>query len=154
MDYLKKNHLPVLIILILIVSSFFGGSINTDGLLGATDANVTNIGNPWRFNGTGTGTSLNHLGFAACNLIGTNSSQTASTTASYDCAITGVTSSDNVVAQLATTTTRALNGYWSIVGSKASTTSGYVTVLLYNGGAAAVPSVTSVGSSTAVWFFR
>jgi hypothetical protein len=101
-----------------------------------------------------TGTEIAHAGFAACNLIGTDSSLAASTTAAYDCAITGITSTDKVIALLASTTPRGGSSSWEITAAKASTTAGYATVLLTNNGPAATPSVTSVGSSTAVWFFR
>ena len=43
MNYLKKNHLSLLIILYLVVITFVGGSVN----LGARD--TTNITNPWNF---------------------------------------------------------------------------------------------------------
>lgn len=101
-----------------------------------------------------TGTAVTQLNFASCDLIGSNASQAASTTLPYDCAVTGVTSSSKVIALLASSTPRGGSSSWEIVGAIASSTSNFVTVLLTNNGPAAVPSVSSVGSSTAVWFFR
>lgn len=91
---------------------------------------------------------------ASCNLIGTDVSLAASSTAAYDCAVTGITSSFNVVAMLASTTPRGGSSSWEITGAKASTTAGYATVLLTNNGPAQVPSLTAVGSSTVIWAFR
>lgn len=90
-----------------------------------------------------------------CTLIagtggsGIDASQPASSTRPYDCAVTGVVSGDVVSAQLSTTTILSgNNGSWSIEAAGASTTAGFITVLLRNNGAAAVPSATGVGSST------
>lgn len=106
-------------------------------------------------NSTCTGTSVAHIVSSTCNLIGTDSSQTASTTKQYDCAVTNLLSTDNVIAQLATTTVAASFGGWNIISAGASTTAGFATVLLYNGtGASAAPSAIGVGSSTKIWAFR
>lgn len=99
------------------------------------------------------GSDLVEVVAKTCNLIGSDSSQAASTTVAYDCAVTGVSSGDLVFAQLASTTP-AFGGTqgWAIVASKASTTANFVTVLLGNfSGAARVPSVFSVGSSTQIF---
>ena len=130
-----------------------------------TTANqLTNIGNQTSFSITyasttdldvatylkvGTnGSTIAELKATTCDLIGTDASHAASTTIPYDCAITGIASGDVVIAQLATTTSALSGTYWDIVAAKASTTAGYITVLLYNNGASAVPSATAVGSST------
>ena len=81
-------------------------------------------------------------------------SHTASTTKPYDCAVSGITSSFNVViAQIATSTAYA-NGLvmgFVVVGAKASTTAGYATVDLFNGaGVTTDPSIFGYGSSTAI----
>lgn len=102
------------------------------------------------------GTSMGKILSGTCALKNTGSynvdaSHAASTTKPYECAITGVVSGDFVIAQLATSTKSGAAGtldYWNIIGAKASTTAGIITVLLYNNGAAAVPSVSSVGSTT------
>ena len=100
------------------------------------------------------GSTISEIQATSCDLIGTNGSQAASTTKPYDCAITGIASGDVAFAQLATSTAIGSGSLgWAIVASKASTTAGYVTVLLANlTGAAAVPSATSVGSSTSVFY--
>ncbi len=51
MDYLKQNHLSLLIIAYIGASALFGGS----GMLGALDR--TTVGNPWVFTGTVTHSS-------------------------------------------------------------------------------------------------
>ncbi len=123
------------------------GSRFPNGLAVGSSASVTQnkltIGN--------SGTALGNVISTTCNLIGTDASQAASSTLPYDCAVTGVTSSFNAWAQLGTSTPRSGGGsYWEITSAKASTTAGYVTVLLYNGGAAATPSLSNIGSSTKI----
>lgn len=107
-------------------------------------------------NGAGScnGTLVSHIGFAACNLLGADVSQAASSSAPYDCAVTGVTSSDDVIAQLASSTVSGGVNTFMIASAKASSTSGFVTVVLYNAGVATAPSAKNVGSSTAIWIFR
>lgn len=95
-----------------------------------------------------------------CNLIGSDVTVTASTSRAFDCAVTGVTSSFSTMAQLATSTgsgvacSQGTANCWSIIGSKASSTAGFVTVVLLNQGPSAIPSVTAVGSSTVIWAFK
>ena len=48
MNYLKRNHLSILIIVFLVASFFLGGS--DKGTFGVA-ANVTTVGNPWTFTG-------------------------------------------------------------------------------------------------------
>lgn len=101
------------------------------------------------------GNNVTKLVATTCDLVGMNSSQLASTTASYDCAITGARSGDTVMAQLATSTQNASVLHWNISSARASTTPGFVTVRLQNfSGANAVPSATAVGSSTRVLLWR
>ncbi len=98
------------------------------------------------------------MSIQSCNLVGMNGSQPATSTKAYDCAVTGVIPTDNVFAFLSTSTpviTAATNAGlgWTITAADASSTAGFVTVLVYYGsGGAAVPSVTSVGSSTQILF--
>lgn len=94
------------------------------------------------------GTQIAQVLKGTCNLIGTNASQAASSTLAYDCAVTGVKSGDTVFAQLASSTPVGGAAGWSISATLASSTNGYITVLLVNRGVAAVPSATHVGSST------
>ncbi len=80
---------------------------------------------------------------------GIDVSQAASTTQRYSCAVTGVISTDIVIiANIATSSIETVNG-WAIVGAIASSTSGYIDVILSNlTGTAKVPSAQGVGSST------
>lgn len=109
---------------------------------------------------SGTNTSFSGLIGTSCNLLGMNVSHAASTTKAYDCAVTGLTSSYNVVAQLATstlyaTTTQGASQSWYVSQAKASTTAGFATVMVtYFGGASIVPSSLGIGSSTAIWAFK
>lgn len=113
-----------------------------------------------------TGTALNRVVAGSCALIipsGAGATVAASSTAPFDCAVTGVTSGDNVIVELATTTagagkmggTGTTAGLFIFAGAKASSTAGYITVLLLNmSGAATQPSLYGYGSSTAYWIFR
>lgn len=118
---------------------------------------LTTKTNPHYFSSTvkvGTnGSTITELKANTCNLANADTSIAATSTGYVYCAITGVASGDLTLVQLSTTTANALFGGWTIQSSKASTTAGMIDVRLYNGtGAAAVPSVTSVGSSTNAWY--
>lgn len=140
-------------------------NINTGGTLDVTGKTTLVNASTTRVSIGSSGTTVTQLikGFCTSwNGTGLNSmdgNQTASTTEAYDCAVTGVVSGDMVMAQLSTSTpfvagSNNLAGDWAIVGAQASTTSGYITILLWNGGATAVPSATGVGSSTAYLIIR
>jgi len=89
-----------------------------------------------------------------CNMIVQATAVTASTTAAYDCAITGVVSGDIVFASVGTTTGTGILGSsgWTIVGAKASSTSGYITINMFNGtGVNGNPSIAGYSSSTNYW---
>lgn len=89
-----------------------------------------------------------------CTLIGTDVSQTATTSVPYDCAIAGIVSGDIVMLQISTST-RMISGGWVIGAAKASTTAGYATAVLTNlTGGNASPSTASVGSSTSYELLR
>ncbi len=84
-------------------------------------------------NGTGITQILSGKG----SIIG-NKSVTASTTAAFDIAVTGALVGDSCFA-MAASTSQAYIG-WDIIGCSASTTAGFITLLVYNpGAAAAVP---------------
>lgn len=88
-----------------------------------------------------------------CTLLA-NSSITATSTGSVDCAVTGARSGDIVVMQLAASTTLA--SQYVIKSTKASTTADYITAQLINlTGTTATPSATNgFGSSTAYQLYR
>lgn len=157
MNYIKQNHLSLLIIAFLVLSSLFGGSPT----FGALDR--TTVGNPWTFSGavTHSGTlKVGSSGTAQTNYISTtcapkadNSIAATSTGYMYCTGVTGVTSADFVVAEFATSTaafTLTKDNFW-IISAQASTTAGAVDFLVYNGtGAAAVPSAVGRAASTTV----
>ncbi len=80
------------------------------------------------------------------------STQVASSSAPYDCAVTGVQSGDIVIMQFATTTGSPLwgkSGLWNIVAAQASTTNGFVTAVVQNQtGGTNVLSQTGIASTT------
>lgn len=105
------------------------------------------------------GTSGNRVGqvlSSTCSLIGADVSQGATTTKAYDCAITGIVSGDTTLAQFASSTpfTNGTLGSigslgWVITSSKASTTAGFMTVLVANlTGQSAILSATNIASTT------
>lgn len=83
---------------------------------------------------------------------GMDVSQAATSTKSYDLAITGIVAADKVIAMLSTTTpagSAQTNIGWGIRSCHASTTPNFATCDVMNlTGAAAVPSASAVGSST------
>ena len=154
MQFLKNNAGVIAVVALVIaiigvytpagrsVSSYLGGVTNYDEI----DVTALKVGGS---NGTRMGV-ITHT--ASCTLIVPVATQTASTTQPYDCAVTGVVSGDTVFAQFASTTGLTAfgsGGQWSIVGAKASSTAGFVTVLIRNEtGAAANVSATGIASST------
>lgn len=150
-------------IVIAIGGLFFPKASQILGVVGTRFPNGISIGTTAATSGSltvgNTGTAMAKIISTTCNLgtLGASSidsSHAASTTKSYDCAVTGAVSGDRVIAQLASSTPVGNQGGWMIEASKASTTAGYVSVLLRNNGLAAVPSVTSVGSSTVILIVR
>ena len=58
MNYLKQNHLSILIILFLVISPFFGTEVRKEVPQGfGVAANVTTVSNPWEFSGAVTNSS-------------------------------------------------------------------------------------------------
>lgn len=88
-----------------------------------------------------------------CSLIMSSYSVTASTSVAADCAITGVVSTDTVLAQLATSTPSTAGEGWFIAGASASSTPGFVTFRLTNrtGGTAIIPASLASSTSYLVW---
>lgn len=101
------------------------------------------------------GTAINQIIKGTCDLLGMNASHAASTTKAYNCAVTGVLSGDLVFAQLGTSTPFTGPNQWIIVGAVASSTAGYIDVLIWHGGDIPVaPSISGVGSSTRYLIIR
>jgi len=129
-----------------------GIEVGTTGQFAVSNAGVVTSGGVQ----VGTaGTALTALVATTCDLIGTDVSQAASSTAAYDCAVTGAVTGDVVLAQLRRSSAFGTNIGWTIHATKASTTADYITVILGNwSGVDAKPSVTAVGSSTQVFLAR
>lgn len=174
MNYIKQNHLAVLIILFLVFSFVKGGG-NTFGAPAGSD--LTTSANPYSFTNTRTGVTMASTtvttfrvgtdgspltaflkGTCTLGTLGAASidaSHAASTTKSYDCPVTGARSGDTVIAQIATSSSNTLTNGWVVVGARASSTNDYISVTISNlTGAAAVPSATRVGSSTSYIILR
>lgn len=136
------------------------GNLTVTGTTGLTGLTTLVNASTTRVSIGSSGTTMNQVIHGTCtsftaNTVGTGDgiTQAASTTKSYDCAVTGVVSGDVVFAQFATSTpgiagSQFTQNSWSIVGAKASSTSGYISLLIKNDGPAGVPSASGVGSST------
>jgi hypothetical protein len=93
------------------------------------------------------GTTITKIIEGTCSLIVAGSyTLTASTTTAADCAVTGAAPGDMVFAQFATSTN--VGSGFSISGASASTTSGYITLRVYNGTGVATLIPASVASTT------
>ena len=168
MDYLKKNHLSLLIILFLIGMGLLGDS----QMLGAR-ADLTTVGNPWTFTNSAanggvtmasttitalkigqTGTGQSHSVVTTCSMKADISIAATSTGYAYCTGVTGVTSSDKVQATFATSTLgfSTVLESWVIVSANASSTAGSIDFMLLNlTGAAAAPSANGrIGSTTVI----
>lgn len=77
-----------------------------------------------------------------CTLLGANLPVSASSTAPFDCAVTGVVAGDQVFVSLATTS-KTTNGEWIAASSNASSTSGFITINLTNYTSAAASPASS-----------
>lgn len=147
-----------LVVGILVGAFFFGSSGQAPQAEELGSNALTTISNKWKFTNTiqvgSSGTAQSNQVTATCAAV-LNSSITASSTGyGYCTGVTGVTSSDNVLAQFSTSTLGALlpaEGFW-ITSAKASSTSGAIDFIIYNGsGATAVPSaVGQIGSTTVI----
>lgn len=149
MNFIQKNTGVIAVVALIIaiigvftpagkiVSNAFGGVTNYDEI----DVTALKVGGT---NGSRVGPIIS----STCSLIYSNSSITASTTRPFDCAVTGVVVGDLVFVQTATTTA-ALGGQgWSIIGASASSTSGFITVLVGNNTGATANLPREIASST------
>lgn len=98
------------------------------------------------------GNNITKIIASSCNLIMGKTAQAASTTIAYDCALNGIRTNDTIMAQLATSTVGSSILGWKVGSARASSTPNFVTVYVENNtGASAVPSATSVGTSTRIY---
>lgn len=174
---MKKYIFPIIAILALIVSlgSLVGGKTNQSLVAGGVTnydtlgVNGLKVGSGCNdSNNTCTGTSFTHFIGTTGDVIRTDASQSASTTAPYDIAVTSALTTDNVIAQFASTTSGfTSNQYgtgasmifptgWVITSAHASSTAGFVTVMIMNntGKSAALINSFGIASSTNVWLFK
>lgn len=126
-------------------ASFLSG--NTTGSVGTTIGGGDTRTNPmWLYGGTAIGVSgqlISNVLFGTCDLTGpTTLAVGTSSIAKMDCAVTGVKSGDIVNVQLPNTSTSS----WYIIGASASSTNGYLQVLLNNQSATTtIPSTVKTG---------
>lgn len=130
----------LVILAIFILSSggakLLGGVTNYDEL----DATAIKIGGS-------SGSRVGPIITGTCSLIASPSFTVGSSTqAAMDCAVTGVVSGDTVLMWFATST--AASQGWSIAGSSASSTSGFITGRIVNSTGASNVLPASLASST------
>ena len=134
--------------------TFGSASFATDNLWRQSGQTITPANQSYDVQLGSNGTPLALVKTGTCNFVGMDSSQTATTTVAYDCAVTGVQAGDVVILGRATTTPTTNLGF-PIVGANASSTSGYITALFENlTGGDVVPSSIKVGSSTPYLILR
>ena len=148
-DYIKENHLSIIIALLLIFAVFGGGKEALD--LGASSD--TTVSNKWTFSGAhvvsgavtntstytlgSAGTSIKRINVGTCTVHSVTNVFLASSTQEVSCqggasaltALTGVAVNDIVHLQFSTTSP-TINGGLRIIGASASTTQGYIQTLL------------------------
>lgn len=107
-----------------------GGTSNYD-TLGVTALQVGSGCNDGL--GTCTGTTINNINLGNCVIAASANTISASSSAGVECAATGVTEGDSVVVTVATTSALSLYSGLTITGISASSTSGYITLKLFNG---------------------
>lgn len=106
------------------------------------------------------GTASTNLAFGTCNINAAATTIAASSTVTVDCgsgsngrtALTGVQAADTVFLHLATTTPTTFGGL-RILGYSASSTTGYLTALIYNETGATF-TWTAAASSSLQWSSR
>lgn len=101
------------------------------------------------------GTAVTQVLKGTCSLIAPSFvGLAASTSIAMDCAVTGVQSGDVVIAMFATSTASGVGPGWEVVGSSASTTSGFITLNITNGTGASALMPASIASTTQYLILR
>lgn len=155
MDYIKNNHLSLLIIVYLILSPYLGGVLDTFGA--STAANVVKVTGALRVGPNGS--DITEMKATTCNLSQSSAGSHAATTSKeYLCAVTGVASGDLVWAVLpagggdrATGNAESYGGGF-LVNSAFATTSGYVGVSIYNATGGATSSIAQATTSVEIFY--
>lgn len=139
------------------VSLFLHGS--SSGALGSTGQPSTVSPNPEWFSGGQTvgltGTFNQNTQFGSCSLIGTSAGITATTTANFDCAVSGIKAGDLVLEDPSPLEGVGIASDIFPIAAKASTTSGFITFTLINlSGAASTTLGANIASSTEYFTLR
>jgi len=122
-----------------------------DGLGASPSSQLSRLSGPIKIGANGS--EIAELKAGQCTLIVGTVAHAASTTKAYDCAFTGVTSTDVVTdAMFATTTAVLYDNMFTIQYAAPSTTAGFITVLVFNPGAARNLSATGIASTTNVMY--
>lgn len=142
------KNIIIAVVALIAIAGFSLSFTGNESLGGTTSATFTaaNLVSQGTLKVGPNGTTFGDVLAGTCSIIG-NAPITATTSASFACAVTGVASGDIVLVQSGTTTS---SGFF-ISGASASTTAGYITISVANmsGAAGAVPS--SIASSTYYW---
>lgn len=158
---MKTSSLWIAVIVVAIIA--VGGYIypQVTNRVGSINTNFTNIGVTGLSVGSTcgdnytscNGTAISKILTGTCNLIGGSSDTiAASGKKSAYCAVAGVVAGDKVFANLATSTDPNV-GSVVVLGSSASSTSGYIEVTLLNASTTAT-QVTRFGTSTQYLIIR
>lgn len=155
MEYLKQNHLTILVIVFLVGSALLGTPAKQSLAPKVGVLDRTTVGNPWTFSGAVTnsgavtftstatvgssGTAISGLNFGNCRVLAYSNTITASSTAQVDCGSTGflggtltnVSSGDQVFVVATTTLSTGAYGVY-VQSARASSTSGYITLNITN----------------------
>lgn len=167
----------ILAVVAIVIALTSGGSGASFGA--ATSGNVTNftaldvedgyyVDGTQVFNGSGSlivgtsGSTISFLKTGTCNLsTGGTASINATSTLTVDCgagekgstAIAGITAGDKVFLQMPTTTPTTFLGV-NVIGANASSTTGFITLTLFNGTGAAYTITPAASSSIQYWVAR
>ena len=167
MDYIKYILTGVaggILVIIVVLLTGIGGGDGGGSNVGSNA--TTTISNPHVYTNSisiGTTTAANTISRVfrgKCEILDYNVIQVSSSTKAYDCSVSGVESTDLVFAQFSTSTAPGsglatfMTPVWDIVSAKASTTNGYITVLIRNDGPNKRPSDSGIASSTEYLIIR
>lgn len=156
-----KLWIAMVVVAIIAITAHLHATPSPQASLGASCQTTTCLENGlWLTSGSLTvgasGSDIGQILEGTCALIvpsGAGATITASTSAPFDCAVTGAQSGDNVIMTIATSTVSGKYGtqlgQFMIVGAKASSTSGFITAMVYNAtGGNASPSTYGYASTT------
>ncbi len=150
MNSLKNVWVAIAVVAVLAITGLFTpvGQKAAASLGFGAQTNFTDVKVSSSFQWGTSGTQFARLNSGTCSLTGIQvgtSTLATSTVGFYSCAATGVEPTDLVQADMQfASSTATTTGQWTIVGSSASSTAGYINVLLYN-----ISSTTTIPSNVA-----